>query len=179
VDLRDARRLGTTCLLLTGVILAWLILLALDDADLFSWSWPTRALESLSLSVWMWIGVSTLVVLALGLVGIVFAMGLGTSAPTRQVQCGECRAVFFIGDNGRRPLTHTCPNCKAFGVYQGQKDASPPAPPKARAVGPPVSQSQPRSFACPSCKTHFKVADTGQRPLKVQCPTCHTSGMLR
>ena len=176
MDLRDARRLAATALLLAGAAVLWLVFLALDDADLFNWSWPTSALGALTLATWQWLGVGTLAILLAGIVGVVYGLGFGSKAPTRQVQCGECRAVFFIGDNGRRPLTHTCPNCKAFGVYDSKQPAATAKP----SVALPEAQAAPRTlaFTCPSCSNPFSVADTGQRPLAIQCPKCGKAGRL-
>lgn len=161
--------------MLAGVLLLWLVMLALDDADLFNWGWPTDALGILTLATWMWIGASVFLVLIGGMVGIVYAMGLGGKAPTRQVQCQDCRAVFFIPDNGRRPLTHFCPSCKALGVYDGGEASTTPA----LDLGATKTSLPVKSFTCPNCNDRFAVADTGVRPLRITCPKCATSGLLK
>jgi phage FluMu protein Com len=146
----------------------------LDDAGSFDWSWPTRALAKLSLAAWQWLSAIVLVVL-LGLVTLAaYSVNLaGGRMPSRQVQCQNCRAVFFMPDNGRRPLQHPCPNCKALGVYDG----------KAPAIGsaPEVKPQQLKRIplTCRSCQHKFSALDTGVRPLSIECPNCKAGGELR
>src|SRR4051812_13678320 len=118
VDLRDVRRLSVSAFVVGVAAVLWLVFLGLDDADLFNWPWPTGALQSLSLRTWQWVGAGVLLALV-GLVSLsAYSVSVGSGrVPTRQVQCQNCRAVFFMPDNGRRPLTHPCPNCKVMGIY--------------------------------------------------------------
>ena len=174
MDLRDVRRLSVSALVVGGVALLWLMFLALDDADLFNWGWPTQALGALTLNTWQWLTAGILI----ALVGIVtlsaYSVGTGTGRiPTRQVQCQNCRAVFFMPDNGRRPLTHPCPNCKALGVYDGK------APPIGKA--PEVRPEEVRRIplTCRNCRHKFSALDTGIRPLSIACPQCKAVGELR
>jgi phage FluMu protein Com len=174
VDLRDVRRLAVSALVVGGVVLLWLVFLTLDDAALFEWGWPTTALEALSLRTWLWLAIGVL----LALVGLVtlsaYSISLGTGkVPSRQVQCQSCRAVFFMPDNGRRPLTHACPNCKALGVYDGK------APPVGRAPEVKPQELRRIPLTCRSCEHKFSALDTGIRPLSVQCPNCKSVGEIR
>jgi phage FluMu protein Com len=174
VDLRDVRRLSMSALVVGGVVLLWLLFLSLDDAGLFEWEWPTTALAALSLHTWQWLGA----VVLLALVGLValstYSVGLGGGrVPTRQVQCQSCRAVFFIPDNGRRPLTHPCPNCKALGVYDGK------APPVGRAPEVKPHEMRKIPLTCRSCEHRFSALDTGIRPLSIECPNCKAVGEIR
>src|ERR1041384_6114955 len=121
VDLRDVRRLAVSSLVVGVAALLWLLFLSLDAAGLFSWEWPTTALRSLTLQTWMWIGASVLLALVALVSLSAYSVSLGAGrVPTRQVQCQNCHAVFFMPDNGRRPLTHPCPNCKRLGIYDGR-----------------------------------------------------------
>jgi phage FluMu protein Com len=174
VDLRDVRRLSVSALVVGSLVLLWLLFLSLDDADLFNWPWPTRALEALQLRVWQWIGAAIL----LALVGLVtlaaYSVGVGSGRiPTRQVQCQNCRAVFFMPDNGRRPLTHPCPNCKALGVYDGK------APPIGKAPEVKPEELKRIPLTCRNCRNKFTALDTGIRPLSIACPQCKAVGELR
>jgi phage FluMu protein Com len=174
VDLRDVRRLSLSALVVGGAVLLWLLFLSLDDAGLFEWEWPTRALDALALRTWQWLG--ALVLLALvGLVALsVYSISLaGGRVPTRQVQCQDCRAVFFIPDNGRRPLTHPCPNCKALGVYDGK------SPPVGRAPEVKPQEMRKLPLTCKSCEHKFSALDTGIRPLSIECPNCKAVGEIR
>lgn len=174
MDLRDVRRLAASASVVGGLVVLWLLFLSLDDAGLFEWAWPTSALDRLGLQPWMWIGAAVLLILV-GLVTLAaFSVNLGAGRqPTRQVQCQNCRAVFFMPDNGRRPLQHACPNCKALGVYDG----------KAPAIGkaPEVKAQELRRIplTCRSCAHKFTALDTGIRPLSVECPSCKAVGELR
>lgn len=168
------RRLAASAAVVGGAVLLWLLFLSLDDAELFEWAWPTDSLATLDLITWMWLGAGILAVL-IGLVTLAaFSVSLGAGRqPTRQVQCQNCRAVFFMPDNGRRPLTHPCPNCKALGVYDG----------KAPAVGkaPEVKAESLRKLplTCRSCAHKFSALDTGVRPLSIECPNCKAVGEIR
>jgi phage FluMu protein Com len=173
VDLRDVRRLAATALVVGGAVLLWLMFLSLDDAGLFEWGTPTKALGAVDLITWMWLGAATLAVL-IGLVTLAsYSVNLGGKAATRQVQCQNCRAVFFMPDNGRRPLQHPCPNCKALGIYDG----------KAPAVGkvPEVKAESLRRIplTCRNCTHKFSALDSGVRPLAVECPSCKAIGEIR
>ena len=168
------RRLAVSALAVGAAVLLWMMFLSLDDADLFNWPWPTRALESLTLHTWQWLCAGAL----LALVGLVtlsaYSVGAGSGrVPTRQVQCQNCRAVFFMPDNGRRPLTHPCPNCKALGVYDGK--AAPIG--KAPEVKPEEVKRIP--LTCRNCRNRFTALDTGVRPLSISCPQCKAVGELR
>ena len=168
------RRLSVSALVIGSLALLWLMFLALDDADLFNWGWPTQALGALTLNTWQWLTAGVLI----ALVGIVtlstYSVGMGTGRiPTRQVQCQNCRAVFFMPDNGRRPLTHPCPNCKALGVYDGK------APPVGRAPEVKAESLRRLPLTCRSCAHKFTALDTGVRPLSVECPSCKAVGEIR
>lgn len=168
------RRLSATALVVGGAVLLWLMFLSLDDAGLFEWGTPTSALDALGLITWMWLGAGLLALL-IGLVTLAaYSVGLGANKqPTRQVQCQNCRAVFFMPDNGRRPLQHPCPNCKALGIYDG----------KAPAVGkvPEVKAETLRRIplTCRNCNHKFSALDSGVRPLAVECPSCKAIGEIR
>lgn len=173
--MRDVRRLAASALVVGAAVLLWLFFLALDDAGAFNWAWPSKALATLGFEAWMWICLGLLAFL-LAVVGlIVFAIGQGGSGktPTRQVQCQDCKAVFFMPDNGRRPLSYPCPSCKALGVYDG----------KAEPIGvAPVAKPQNivrLPLTCRSCATKFTATDTGVRPLNVECPSCKAIGVIR
>ncbi len=175
MDVRDVRRLTASSLVLGAAMLLWLVFLALDDADAFDWSWPTAALKTLRFEAWMWIGAGVLAFL-LAVVGLaVFGVGQGGAgkAPTRQVQCQDCKAVFFMPDNGRRPLTYPCPSCKALGVYDGK------AAPIGTAPIVPVQKIARISLTCRSCQGKVVATDTGVRPLSIECPSCKAVGVLR
>ena len=168
------RRLAVSALVVGVAIALWLVFLALDDANLFNWSWPTGALESLSLRTWQWIGAGAL----LALVGIVALSAhsvslAGGRMPTRQVQCQNCHAVFFMPDNGRRPLQHPCPNCKVLGIYDGK------APPVGRAPEVRGQDLRRVPLTCRNCAHRFTALDTGVRPLSIECPSCKAVGELR
>jgi phage FluMu protein Com len=174
VDLRDVRRLSVSALVAGGLVLVWTMFLSLDAHGLFKWGWPTRALEALSLHTWQWLAAGVL----LALVGVVtlsaFGVRVGTGrSPTRQVQCQNCRAVFFMPDNGRRPLTHPCPNCKALGVYDGK------APPIGKAPEVKPEEVKRLPLTCRNCRAKFTALDTGIRPLNISCPQCKAVGELR
>jgi len=168
------RRLAVSALVVGAATVLWLLFLSLDDADLFSWEWPTQALAALSLRTWQWIGASVL----LALVGVValsaYSVSLGAGrVPTRQVQCQSCHAVFFMPDNGRRPLTHPCPNCKVLGIYDGK------APPVGRAPEVKAQELRRIPLTCRNCAHRFTALDTGIRPLSIECPNCRAIGELR
>lgn len=174
MDLRDVRRLAASALVVGGIVLLWLLFLSLDEAELFEWAWPTGALERLSLQAWMWVGAAVLVIL-IGLVALAsFSVSLGAGRqPTRQVQCQNCRAVFFMPDNGRRPLQHSCPNCKALGVYDGK------APTIGKAPEVKAQELRRLPLTCRSCSHKFSALDTGIRPMSVSCPNCKAVGEIR
>lgn len=168
------RRLSVSALVVGAFVLLWLMFLSLDSAELFEWGWPTEALEALELTTWMWLGA----VVLLALVGLVtlsaYTVSLGSGKmPTRQVQCQNCRAVFFMPDNGRRPLTHPCPNCKALGIYDGK------TPPIGRAPEVKAQELRRLPLTCRNCQHKFSALDTGIRPLQVECPNCKSIGELR
>ena len=177
MDLKDVRRLAATAMVLSLAIVLWLVFLHLQRAELFTWEYPERALNRLDFNTWMWIGVTTIVVLAAVVAGTVYGVDAGKTggaqASVRQVQCQDCKAVFFIHDTGRRPLTHRCPSCKALGIYDGK---APPVGqvPKAE----PVKAVVELSLTCRRCSHAFNVTDTGIRPLQVACPSCKAVGAI-
>ncbi len=175
MDVADVRRLSASILAVAFAVILWLVFLALDDADLFNWGWPSRALGALQLQTWLWIGAGTLAALV-GL-GAMTVFGIGAQEehlPSRQVQCQHCKAVFFMPDNGRRPLMHPCPNCKALGVYDGLAPAV-GKPPEVI----PESKIVKVNLTCRNCQNRFPVTDTGVRPLRIECPKCKAVGALR
>ncbi len=175
MELSDVRRLSVTTMVLAGGLLAWLLFLFLEDTGRFEWGLPERGLGLMPFSGWMWTTAGLLAVF-LGVVGFTtfgvnqaprgFARG-----SVRQVQCQDCKAVFFIPDSGKRPLTHLCPSCKALGVYDGE------APP----VGTPPTPRPPKEIVelgltCRTCSHRFMATDTGVRPMRIACPTCKAVG---
>lgn len=162
---------------IAAALLLWLVLLNLHDAGLFEWRWPRESLRVFPLAAWMWVGVGLLIVIVTvtGLIvhGVHQAPADYARGAVRQVQCQDCKAVFFIHDTGHRPITHQCPNCKALGVYDGR------APP----VGAPPVPEPPKKvisldLTCQTCQHGFQVTDTGARPLKVTCPNCQAVGSI-
>ena len=175
MDVRDVRRLATSALVLGGAVVLWYLFLALDHAGSFDWAWPTKALRQLGFTAWTWICFGLLATLLVAVVAPVYGMtkSAGGRNPTRQVQCQDCRAVFFMPDNGRRPLTYPCPSCKALGVYEGT------APPIGQAPVVPAQKIARISLTCRSCQESFVATDTGVRPLHVECPKCKSVGLVR
>jgi phage FluMu protein Com len=175
VDVRDVRRLATSALVIGAAVLLWLLFLALDQEGAFEWSWPSDALETLPFIAWMWICFGLLAFLLVAVAAPIYGMSKspGGKTPTRQVQCQDCKAVFFMPDNGRRPLTYPCPSCKALGVYDGQ------AAPIGQAPVVPAQNIKRVNLTCRSCQTKFLATDTGVRPLHVTCPSCKAVGLLR
>lgn len=178
MELSDGRRLALTTMVLAGVLILWMIFLALHDAGQFEWAWPERALGWFGLAAWTWIGLGVYAIMTF-VVGMMM-FGVDQTPPgfargkQRQVQCQDCKAVFMVHDAGNRPLTHLCPNCNALGVYTGD------APP----VGNPPKPQEPEKLIqlglnCHECDHKFKVTDTGKRPLKVSCPNCHAGGAIQ
>lgn len=175
MDLQDVRRLSFTSMLLAGLLLVWLFLLFLHQEGLFEWDASGRALRAMSFLGWMWTG-AVLLGVFLGVVGFTtFGVHQGPRATprssVRQVQCQDCKAVFFIPDNGKRPLTHLCPNCKALGVYDGES-APVGTPPKPR----PPREIIELGLTCRTCSHRFMATDTGVRPMRVTCPKCQAVG---
>ena len=164
-------------MVLSVAIVLWLILLHLQGEELFDWKYTEDALDRLDFNTWMWIGVGVILVFAGVVAGTVYGVPAGktgsASASVRQVQCQDCKAVFFIQDNGRRPLTHRCPSCKAIGIYDGR------APPVGALPKPePVKALVELSLTCRRCSHAFNVTDTGVRPLQVSCPNCKAAGTI-
>lgn len=175
MDVRDVRRLATSALVLGAAALLWLLFLALDDAGSFEWPWPTKALGVLSLEAWMWVIMGFILFLLVAVAAPIYAMSKSTKvkAATRQVQCQDCKAVFFMPDTGRRPLTHPCPSCKALGVYEGT------AAPIGKAPIVPKQNIARINLTCRTCQGKFIATDTGVRPLQVECPSCKAVGVIR
>ncbi len=175
MDVRDVRRLASSALVLGAAVVLWEVFLALDDQGKFEWRWPTGALHSLPFGAWTWINLSLLAVLLAAVCAPIYGMtkSAGGRNPTRQVQCQDCKAVFFMPDNGRRPLTYPCPSCKALGVYDGT------APPIGQAPIVPPQRIVRVSLSCRSCQARFAATDTGVRPLHVECPSCKAVGVIR
>jgi len=169
------RRLASSCLVLGGALVVWMVLLALDDAGAFDWAWPTKALRTLPFGAWMWICLGLLAALLVAIAAPIYGMtkSAGGKVPTRQVQCQDCKAVFFMPDNGRRPLTYPCPSCKALGVYEGT------APPIGQAPVVPAQRIARINLTCRNCQAKFLATDTGLRPLHVECPSCKAVGLIR
>lgn len=110
------------------------------------------------------------------------------------LQCPECQDLFSVHDTGERPLHTVCPHCGA----EGHVDLGEPAPTAQQAgagaaeaeagvwddAEDPWADEQPErdlpsiSLKCPKCATQFDVEDTGDRPLRTQCPGCGSSGKL-
>lgn len=175
MDVRDVRRLASTALVVGAAVVLWTLFLALDDADKFNWGWPTKALGTLPFVAWVWIDLSLLALLLVAVSAPIYGMtkSAGGRNPTRQVQCQDCKAVFFMPDNGRRPLTYPCPSCKALGVYDGT------APPIGQAPIVPPQRIARIALTCRSCQARFVATDTGVRPLHVECPSCKAVGIIR
>lgn len=178
MDLQDVRRFAMTTMALFVVLVLWVFFLFLHDTGRFEWTWPEAALGWFSLGAWLWtsLGLSAVMVGFLGFM----TFGINEAPPgyakgkLRQVQCQDCKAVFFVLDAGNRPLTHVCPNCKALGVYDGR---APPvgAPPEAIAPEKLIKLA----LTCEDCSYKFRVTDTGRRPLQVTCPSCQGTGAIQ
>lgn len=175
MDVRDVRRLATSALVLGAATLLWLMFLVLDDAGHFEWSWPSSALAQLGLDAWVWVCTGFLAFLLVAVSAPIYGMtkSAGGKNPTRQVQCQDCKAVFFMPDNGRRPLTYPCPSCKALGVYDGE------APPIGQAPVVPPQKITRINLTCRTCQSKFLATDTGIRPMHVECPNCKATGIIR
>lgn len=172
------RRLAVTALVFCGVLLLWLIFIGLHDSGRFEWALPRGALGWFGAATWYWLGLATM----LAFVAVVTFTSFGVNeAPAgyaqgklRQVQCQDCKAVFFVHDAGHRPLTHQCPNCKALGIYDGK------APPVGEAPKAEAAKRVVRiGLTCQECAYRFKVTDTGSRPLAVKCPSCQANGSVQ
>lgn len=177
MDASDLRRLALSAVVAAALLLLWLLFLFLHDAGLFRWSWPEAALGAISMEAWLGILAGVAAVLLAGFA--VLSMGLDRApqglarASTRQVQCQDCKAVFFLRDTGHRPLTHQCPSCRALGVYDGCQE------PVGKVPEPqPLSRSVRLDLTCRSCHHRFAITDTGARPLKVTCPACRSVGRI-
>lgn len=128
---------------------------------------------------------------------LVFATGLSEPAPGNisgtesipprpagweliTLKCGNCGTIFDVEDTGVRPLHHTCPGCGAEGVLREEERGPPASPARERAPEParPASEKQLR-LRCKACATIFKIADTGERPLRHRCPGCGAAGIVR
>lgn len=176
MDLQDLRRLVVTSLVAAGCVLLWALFLILHDADLFTWALPATALGWFDLLPWMalLLILSLIIVVVVGL--LTFAINTApqgyAAGKMRQVQCQDCKAVFFVHDSGNRPLTQECPNCKALGVYDGKQ---PPVgtPPK---ITRPVHERV--RLSCHVCEHKFSLEDDGRRPLKLTCPNCNSKGQI-
>ncbi|HLF16050.1 MAG TPA: hypothetical protein VI796_01275 [Candidatus Thermoplasmatota archaeon] len=175
MDLRDIRRLSFSFILLACALFAWLILLFLHDSGRFEWGGPKGALGWMPFTGWLWLTAFLSAVL-LTVVGLT-TFGV-TQAPTgfakgslRQLQCQDCKAVFFVHDAGQRPLTHVCPNCKCLGVFDGEA-APVGTPPKPR----PPKELIELGLTCRTCSHRFMVLDAGVRPMKIACPKCKAVG---
>lgn len=176
MDLSDLRRLVVTSLALGGAVFLWTIFLILHDADLFTWRFPSVALGWFGLEAWLvlLLVLSLIIVVVVGL--LTFAINVApqgyAAGKMRQVQCQDCKAVFFCHDSGHRPLTHECPNCKALGVYDGKQ------PP----VGQPPKMTRPvhekLRLSCHVCEHRFSLEDDGRRPMKITCPECNSKGQI-
>ena len=175
MDVRDVRRLATSALVLGAAVVLWMLFLALDHYGEFEWRWPTGALETLPFTAWTWINLLLLGGLLVAVCAPIYGMtkSAGGRNPTRQVQCQDCKAVFFMPDNGRRPLTYPCPSCKALGVYEGT------AAPIGQAPIVPPQRIARINLTCRSCQARFPATDTGVRPLHVECPSCKAVGVIR
>lgn len=177
MNLSDLRRLSISVLIVAVVSLLFVMSIAIHDNGWLEWRLPEAALELFPYGAWLWLGIAAMFILVfiVGLVpfGVAQAPEGFTRGAARQVQCQNCKAVFFIHDTGHRPLTHMCPNCKHLGVYDGN------APP----VGRPPKPEPPRriirmDLECRHCKDRFAVTDTGARPLHVRCDHCGTKGKV-
>ena len=125
VDIRDVRRLGVTVLAIGVLLLLFLLALYLQRAGTISWGLARAALARMSLAGWLWTGAAVLVVL----LGVLAAMLYGVPQPSpvaytkRQVQCQDCKAVFWLTDTGARPA-----GCRPSARSRSWSSASPAAP---------------------------------------------------
>lgn len=128
--------------------------------------------------------------------------------PEIDLQCPACEDMFTVEDTGERPLATQCPHCGAQGHVNlpepeehedahgherghgsaagagaatqaggedplaglGEEDAD-------EAEAPP-EDVETISLQCPACETEFETEDTGERPLRTECPGCGKSGKL-
>lgn len=177
--IRDVRRLSATALALTFLLGLWYLFLRLQAAGSFEWFLPKRGLEAMTLDAWTVLVVALLVFAAFVAATLIYAIPVDKQSgraigALRQVQCQNCKAVFRITDDGRRPLTHNCPSCKAYGVYDPTLGpiGEPPVPEDLRTV-------KRLELTCKSCAHVFKTVDTGARPLRIECPKCEGQGTIR
>ncbi len=177
-SIQDARRLSAVVLGGTLLVLLWYLFLRLQASADFRWFLPERALESMTLSAWTWVTFGFMGFLALAAGFMIYAIPVNketgrAKGALRQVQCQACRAVFRVTDHGERPLTHVCPSCSAYGVYDSSIPpvGEPPVATRIRAV-------KRLELTCKKCEYEFQVTDTGARPLRVQCPSCTAVGRI-
>jgi DNA-directed RNA polymerase subunit M/transcription elongation factor TFIIS len=111
------------------------------------------------------------------------------------LECPECSQMFAVEDTGERPLATECPHCgarghvnlpepeedTASGTRTGAGAAAAGADPLA-GLGEddeePDEDVETISLECPACDTQFETEDTGERPLRTECPGCGRSGKL-
>lgn len=184
MDVRDVRRLSVSSLIVSALILGWLFVLWLQERTNqgkgggVNWGITIDSLDALHFTGWLWAGIGVIAVVMVGL--SLTSFGISRAPPgyaqgsMRQVQCQDCKAVFYVHDMGHRPLTHKCPNCKKLGVYDG-KSGVVGTPPKVTAAKT-VTELK---LNCQSCRHKFPVTDTGVRPLNISCPSCEAKGIIR
>lgn len=112
--------------------------------------------------------------------------------PEIDLECPECTEMFTVEDTGERPLATECPHCGAQGhVNLPEPEGHDPGTGAgADAAGGPLAglgEEEPDeamedvetiSLECPACETQFETEDTGERPLRTECPGCGKSGKL-
>lgn len=116
-------------------------------------------------------------------------------APEIDLQCPECSEMFAVEDTGERPLATECPHCGAQGHVNLPETTDEPDDHDSTAgagggavAGDPLAglgDDEPEdedvetiSLECPVCDTQFDTEDTGERPLRTECPGCGRSGKL-
>lgn len=177
--IRDVRKLNAVALAAVVLLMVWYLMLRLQITANFEWFLPRNALETMGFVAWGWVILLLLGFFALVAGLLVFSIPVDAESGraiggVRQVQCMDCRAVFRITDNGARPLTHSCPSCKAYGVYDGT------IPPVGEAPVPQgLREVKKLDLTCRNCAHKFHVTDTGARPLTVSCPDCQSVGTIR
>jgi len=103
--------------------------------------------------------------------------------------------MFAVEDTGERPLATECPHCGAQGHVNLPETTDEPDDHDSTAgagggavAGDPLAglgDDEPDdedvetiSLECPVCDTQFDTEDTGERPLRTECPGCGRSGKL-
>lgn len=164
VQIREASRFTWMAALAGVLVMALGVLLFLQELGYVDIKMFDAMLGWIGIQWWMLI-LGVLFMVGLFLIALVVGAivdpldALPNQGLVRRVQCTSCSAVFQFEDEGKLPVTVSCPNCQRLGYYDGKSAPS----------GTPPAAVRQLKLACPRCDERITAASDAKVATCTNC----------